>query len=196
MKYLQGLVFLAIIAFTQASVLKTKALKSEDCEGTVCPAGCCPEQNWFCCSDNQHCAATESNCPFVAKKALAKMAAKKDCEGTVCPAGCCPEQNWFCCSDNLHWLPRRTVKELSALLVAARSKTGSAVLTTSTVLLLSQTAPLLPKRLWLRWLPRRTVREPCALLDAARSRTGSAVLTTSTVLPLSQTVLFTSTRPC
>merc|ERR1712002_459679 len=31
---------------------------------TECPAGCCPEANWYCCADNQHCAATAANCPF------------------------------------------------------------------------------------------------------------------------------------
>merc|ERR1712013_643717 len=72
-------------------------------DGTVCPAGCCPEQNWFCCPDNMYCAATAADCPFVAmKEKLVKMAAKKQCDGTVCPAGCCPEQNWFCCPDNMY----------------------------------------------------------------------------------------------
>merc|ERR1719153_966678 len=59
-------------------------------DGPMCPAGCCPEQNWFCCPDNMYCAATAADCPFVAmKEKLVKMAAKKQCEGTMCPAGCC-----------------------------------------------------------------------------------------------------------
>merc|ERR1711915_814610 len=70
-----------------------KMAAKKQCEGTICPAGCCPEANWFCCADNMHCAATENDCPFVAKQALVKMAAKKQCEGTICPAGCCPEAN-------------------------------------------------------------------------------------------------------
>ena len=71
----------------------------DDC----CPAGCCPEQNWYCCPDNIYCAATAADCPFVATKVqLVKMAAKKQCEGTPCPAGCCPEQNWYCCPDNMY----------------------------------------------------------------------------------------------
>merc|ERR1712002_1352464 len=66
-------------------------------------AGCCPEQNWFCCPDNMYCAATAADCPFVSmKEKLVKMAAKKQCDGTMCPAGCCPEQNWFCCPDNMY----------------------------------------------------------------------------------------------
>merc|ERR1719260_538425 len=91
------------VVMTTFTVLPLKMAAKKQCDGTVCPAGCCPEQNWFCCDDNLHCAATEADCPFVAMKAkLVKMAAKKQCDGTVCPAGCCPEQNWFCCDDNLH----------------------------------------------------------------------------------------------
>merc|ERR1711887_209589 len=71
--------------------------------GTMCPAGCCPEVDWYCCPDNMYCAATAADCPFVAKKEkLMKMAAKKQCEGTMCPAGCCPEVDWYCCPDNMY----------------------------------------------------------------------------------------------
>merc|ERR1712228_335541 len=81
------------------SVVKTTCGPDE----TECPAGCCPEANWFCCPDNMNCAATEDYCPFVAaKKELIKMASKKQCSGTECPAGCCPEANWFCCADNMN----------------------------------------------------------------------------------------------
>merc|ERR1719481_2271945 len=67
------------------------------------PAGCCPEVNWYCCPDNLYCAATAADCPIVAAKAqLVKMAAKKQCDGTPCPAGCCPEVNWYCCPDDLY----------------------------------------------------------------------------------------------
>merc|ERR1711954_330737 len=75
----------------------------KQCDGTPCPAGCCPEVDWYCCPDNLYCAATAADCPFVAKKAqLVKMAAKKQCDGTPCPAGCCPEVDWYCCPDNLY----------------------------------------------------------------------------------------------
>merc|ERR1712013_101590 len=43
-----------------------KMAAKKQCDGTVCPAGCCPEQNWFCCPDNMYCAATAADCPFVA----------------------------------------------------------------------------------------------------------------------------------
>ena len=34
------------------------------CDGTPCPTGCCPEQNWVCCNDYGHsCAATPCDCP-------------------------------------------------------------------------------------------------------------------------------------
>ena len=87
---------------------KKKVVAKKDCDGTVCPGGCCPEQNWYCCPDGLYCAATAGDCPFVAAKdklvkmAAKKVAAKKDCDGTVCPGGCCPEQNWYCCPDGLY----------------------------------------------------------------------------------------------
>ena len=100
MKVLQCISFLAVLALSQAASIKLQ----EPCDGTPCPAGCCPEYDWFCCADNMYCAATEADCPFVAaKKALIKMAAKKEpCDGTPCPAGCCPEYDWFCCADNMY----------------------------------------------------------------------------------------------
>merc|ERR1711936_552301 len=86
--------------------LKVK-LNDRQCgpDETSCPAGCCPEANWFCCPDNMYCAATAADCPFVAKKAqLMKMAKNRQCgpDETSCPAGCCPEANWFCCPDNMY----------------------------------------------------------------------------------------------
>merc|ERR1712226_1672185 len=83
-----------------------KMAKNRQCgpDETSCPAGCCPEANWFCCPDNMYCAATAADCPFVAKKAqLMKMAKNRQCgpDETSCPAGCCPEANWFCCPDNI-----------------------------------------------------------------------------------------------
>merc|ERR1719341_602274 len=37
-----------------------KMAKNRQCgpDETSCPAGCCPEANWFCCPDNMYCAAT------------------------------------------------------------------------------------------------------------------------------------------
>merc|ERR1711872_1160011 len=85
---------------------KTHELKEvkKDCDGTICPGGCCPEVNWQCCPDGLYCAATLDDCPTLVKKnALIKMAAeKKDCDGTMCPGGCCPEVNWQCCPDGLY----------------------------------------------------------------------------------------------
>merc|ERR1711936_9236 len=100
MRVLVALAFLAV-----ASASRERLLRSEQCgeNETECPAGCCPEANWYCCPDNMYCAATAADCPFVAKKEkLMKMAAKKQCEGTMCPAGCCPEVDWYCCPDNMY----------------------------------------------------------------------------------------------
>merc|ERR1712226_382178 len=59
----------------------------KQCEGTMCPAGCCPEVDWYRCPDNMYCAATAADCPFVVKgEYLRKLAARKQCEGTMCPA--------------------------------------------------------------------------------------------------------------
>merc|ERR1712172_9954 len=66
-------------------------LTDNQCDGTMCPAGCCPNVGWYCCPDNMYCAATAADCPFVAKKTqLMKMAKSQQCDGTMCPAGCCP----------------------------------------------------------------------------------------------------------
>ena len=87
----------ALVALTNG--LKVK-LNDRQCgpDETSCPAGCCPEANWFCCPDNMYCAATAADCPFVAKKAqLMKMAKNRQCgpDETSCPAGCCPD-NMYC----------------------------------------------------------------------------------------------------
>merc|ERR1712236_206683 len=105
-KVLVALSFLGLLALSSGFRLKpSKGVKLSltvgQCDGTECPAGCCPEKDWFCCDDNMHCAATEADCPFLASK-LVKMAAKKQCPGVMCPAGCCPELYWYCCMDNLH----------------------------------------------------------------------------------------------
>merc|ERR1712126_233997 len=89
------------------------AASDEQCDGTPCPAGCCPEVDWYCCPDNLYCAATAADCPFVAaKEYLTKLAAKKQCDGTPCP------------------------------LAAAQRLTGTVALTTCTALPLLLTVPL------------------------------------------------------
>merc|ERR1719430_1167794 len=169
-----------------------KMAKNRQCgpDETSCPAGCCPEANWFCCPDNMYCAATAADCPFVAKKAqLMKMAKNRQCgpDETSCPAGCCPEANWFCCPDNMYCaataadcpfvakkekLMKMAAKKPCAQLDVAQKLTGTAALTTCTVLLLLLIVHL---------LLRSTVREPCAQLDVALKLTGTAALTTCTV---------------
>merc|ERR1712032_232804 len=86
----------------QAKLLKLA--KSRQCgpDETTCPAGCCPEANWFCC-DNNWCAKVPEDCPFDAKRSqLKKLAKTKQCgpDETSCPGGCCPVANWFCCPDD------------------------------------------------------------------------------------------------
>jgi len=88
-----------LLIFTLAALASALPLDEErQCEGTLCHAGCCPMQGWYCCEDNMNCAATAEECPsFSSSKHLLKMAKDAWCEGTNCPAGCCPEANWFCC---------------------------------------------------------------------------------------------------
>merc|ERR1711892_1512996 len=88
-----------------AAVAAQYMLSGQQYQLASCPAGCCPEANWYCCPDNMYCAATAADCPFVAmKEKLTKMAANKQCgsDETSCPAGCCPEANWYCCPDNMY----------------------------------------------------------------------------------------------
>ena len=48
------------------NLLKKKVAKA-GCgpDETECPAGCCPYPGWYCCPDNQYCAATLNDCPNV-----------------------------------------------------------------------------------------------------------------------------------
>merc|ERR1712130_438245 len=89
--------------------------------GTLCPAGCCPEADWFCCENNWQCAPTEADCcrllddnnmpvgELTHKKILQMNDEEEErcCpNGTDCPAGCCPGgKHWFCCADNLYCAP-------------------------------------------------------------------------------------------
>merc|ERR1712203_319831 len=124
--------------------------KNRQCgpDETSCPAGCCPEANWFCCPDNMYCAATAADCPFVAKKAqLMKMAKNRQCgpDETSCPAGC----SFVAKKAQLMKMAKNRQCDLMrphALLDAALRPTGSAALTTCTVLPPPLTAPLSPRR--------------------------------------------------
>merc|ERR1719215_2183997 len=151
MRVLVFLAFAALVGFSQAASLK----KTADCEdGTLCPGGCCPEMNWYCCPDGQYCAATAGDCPFVAaKEKLMKMAAAKRValaktadweDGTLCPGGCCPELNWFCCPDGLYC----AATSGDCPFVAAKEKLikMAAALMDFTVLPLLEIAPLLQQR--------------------------------------------------
>ena len=59
-----------------AVALKEKLIKmaaKKQCPGTECPAGCCPEANYFCCPDDMYCAPTAADCPAVANSAKLTM---------------------------------------------------------------------------------------------------------------------------
>merc|ERR1712212_104408 len=170
--------------------MKEKLVKmaaKKQCDGTVCPAGCCPEQNWFCCPLSICCNEGEA-CQDGCQEAVS---------GNNVPSWMLPRTKLVLLPVHLlpqrrslsRWLPRSSVKEQCAQLDAAQSKTGSAAQMTCTVLLLLLTVHLLPQRRSLsRWLPRSSEMEQCAQLVAAQSRTGSAAQMTCTVLLLLLTV--------
>merc|ERR1711976_97712 len=80
-----------------------KKIVKQDCPGTECPGGCCPNAGWFCCPGDEYCAASEEYCKKtnIAEKLISMAAPKKivkqDCPVTECPGGCCPNAGWFCC---------------------------------------------------------------------------------------------------
>ena len=64
------LISATILAINQAAPSKSQVeslLSVRQCEGTVCPGGCCPEVGWFCCPDGTYCASNADNCPYINK---------------------------------------------------------------------------------------------------------------------------------
>ena len=70
MKYLIAIAFLSF-----ASASTHQLTKSEQCDGTECPGGCCPYVGWYCCPDGLYCAATAADCPFT-KNYMSKLGRK------------------------------------------------------------------------------------------------------------------------
>merc|ERR1712183_1008599 len=66
MKVFIALACLAAVASAGLVTKKSLAVRTT-CgpDETECPAGCCPEANWFCCPDNRYCAATADDCPAI-----------------------------------------------------------------------------------------------------------------------------------
>ena len=48
---------------TRAEPKRVKREVEQDCEGTECSGGCCPQANYFCCTDGQFCAPSADFCP-------------------------------------------------------------------------------------------------------------------------------------
>merc|ERR1712110_1070297 len=84
-----------------------KMAKNRQCgpDETSCPAGCCPEANWFCCPDGMYCAATAADCPLLPRRPSSQR-----------------------------WLPQSSVMELLALEAAAPMLAGTAALMACTAL--------------------------------------------------------------
>merc|ERR1711962_658888 len=78
------------------------ANKINDCDGTMCPGGCCPEKNWQCCPDGVYCAETMDDCP---KRNLKKMLV-----GNVVLTACSVPKPWpTVLSRGLPWLGLRQI---------------------------------------------------------------------------------------
>merc|ERR1711964_389922 len=79
-KMMKTLLIFTLLAFASALPLD----EDRQCEGTLCHAGCCPMQGWYCCEDNMNCAATAEECPSTSSsKNLLPMAKDAWCEPTV-----------------------------------------------------------------------------------------------------------------
>jgi hypothetical protein len=46
---------------------KNSRISPEDCPGSACSRGCCPEPGWVCCPDNLYCASAVQFCPKKSK---------------------------------------------------------------------------------------------------------------------------------
>lgn len=76
-----------------------------ECDGTECPAGCCPDPYVYCCPSG-FCAHTYQECPgkmFQLLTDLPRAADPCPCDeengDTLCPAGCCPAPYTYCCPE-------------------------------------------------------------------------------------------------
>ena len=122
------LIILAFLVFDTLAAPSTPDLMmtKEYCgqSETECPAGCCSHPGWYCCSDNQYCAATPNDCPngpmifhLHGKKVLKCkyliqlqfplliicLLNQENCQSLIetgCQSGCCPYPGWYCCPDN------------------------------------------------------------------------------------------------
>merc|ERR1711874_445384 len=66
------------IAEKMISMAAPKKIIKQDCPGTECPGGCCPNVGWFCCPGDEYCAASEEYCKKADfAKILMSMAAPK-----------------------------------------------------------------------------------------------------------------------
>merc|ERR1712141_372248 len=176
MKVFIALAFLAVAAASPSTRgLNLIKLAKTNCgpDETECPAGCCPEANWYCCSDNQYCAATPDDCPngpmilrnLLKKKwprppvDLMKLNAQQDVvqkpTGTVAQITnivlllqmIVQMAQKFSKTFSRKRLPRLTVDpmKLNAQLDVAQKPTGTVVQITNTVLLPQMTAQMVPK---------------------------------------------------
>merc|ERR1719187_950283 len=82
------------------NVKLTEMTEESPCE-TQCHSGCCHADQWICCEDNKHCAATIEDCPVASSKAELMEFTEDEGRDLECPGGTCPEDDWECCPGNL-----------------------------------------------------------------------------------------------
>ena len=87
-----------------------KVSLKKQCDGTECPGGCCPYQDWFCCPDGIYCADTEDDCDstLAKKKQMLQLTSNDatlersdDCDLVDCKDGTCCDNPQFptCCPE-------------------------------------------------------------------------------------------------
>ena len=95
-----------LLILTVATIsIANPVIEEQDCEGTICPDGCCPIAGFICCAVGEYCAASEEDCKKTdtAEKLIAmatpKEIIKQDCPGPICFDGsCCIYAGWVCCN--------------------------------------------------------------------------------------------------
>jgi len=85
-------IILLILTFTTIAlaspfkgVVTLRDVSDTSCDGSECPAGCCPFENYVCCDGGYFCGATLSDCPIVINKdEINAKELEQECEGEVC----------------------------------------------------------------------------------------------------------------
>merc|ERR1712029_511190 len=83
---------LLILTFTSIAlanpfrgVITLRDVSDTSCDGSECPGGCCPVENYVCCEGGYFCGATQADCPIIINKdEITAKELEQECEGEVC----------------------------------------------------------------------------------------------------------------